>query len=301
MNNDTNLSRRAAIARGALGALGALPLLGIPQPAYAQPAQPPRAVRPPRTRDYIIDASAALVRRNNVPTLIGECSVRVRGNDIVDVREGRLPAGNTPRINATGQLLLPGFISGHTHAASGSPTRGLIEEGRSYQRPIELLEALPDDLLDDITAYNVAELLRSGCTTHVEMSLSLKQAQSYVRVARRWHVRGYPGGMVPGTARLFPIWRRSNDTVLTASVPDTLAEIDANLRFARAVNGAEEGLIRPMMTPHAADTHTPETMRAMIDGARALGNGMHTHLAQGAGEVRTVQRLYGQSPAQWLE
>ncbi|MFN9422088.1 twin-arginine translocation signal domain-containing protein, partial [Gemmatimonas sp.] len=202
--DDTSLTRRDAIkASLAGGAVGALPLLGIPAPLDAQPAQPPRA-RPPRTRDYIIDASAALIWRNDAPKLIGDCSVRVRGNDIVEVREGRLPAANTPRINATGQLLLPGFISGHTHAASGSPTRGLIEEGRSYQRPIELLEQLPDDLLDDISAYNVAELLRSGCTTHVEMSLSLKQAQSYVRVARRWHVRGYPGGMVPGTARLFP-------------------------------------------------------------------------------------------------
>lgn len=291
-----SLTRRDAIVRGAVSAL---PLLGIPASLDAQPPQSPPA-RPPRTRDYIIDASAALVWRNGAPQLIGDCSVRVRGDDIAEVREGRI-SGNAPRINAQGQLLLPGFISGHTHTASGSPTRGIIEEGRSYQRPIELLEQLPDDVLDDITAYNVAELLRSGCTTHVEMSLSLKQARSYVRVARRWHVRGYPGGMVPGTARLFPIWRRSNDGVLVASVPDTLAEIAANVAFAREVNGAEEGLIRPMMTPHAADTHTPETMRAMIAAARALGNGMHTHLAQGVGEVRTVQRLYGKSPAEWLE
>ena len=298
-NESSPLTRRDVIVRGAVGAL---PLLGIPAGLAAQPTrptQPPRP-RPPRTRDYIIDASAALVWRNGAPLLIGDCSVRVRGNDIVEVREGRI-GGTAARIDASGLLLLPGFISGHTHAASGSPTRGLIEEGRSYQRPIELLEQLPDDLLDDITAYNIAELLRSGCTSHVEMSLSLRQAQSYVRVARRWHVRGFPGGMVPGTARLFPIWRRSSDEVLAASVPDTLAEIAANRAFALQVNGAEEGLIRPMLTPHAADTHTPETMRAMVAAAREVGNGMHTHLAQGVGEVRTVQRLYGQSPAPWLE
>ncbi|GAB1342919.1 amidohydrolase family protein [Gemmatimonas sp.] len=295
-----DITRREAIRESITrGAVGALPLLGVSAGLQAQPAQPP-GIRPPRSRDYIIDASAALVWRNGAPQVVGECSVRVRGNDIVEIREGRI-GGSAERINAQGQLLLPGFISGHTHAASGSPTRGLIEEGRSYQRPIELLEQLPTDLLDDISAYNVAELLRSGCTTHVEMSLSLKQAQSYVRVARRWHVRGYPGGMVPGTARLFPIWRRSNDSVLAASVPDTMAEIAANVAFAREVNGAEDGLIRPMMTPHAADTHTPETMRAMIAAARELGHGMHTHLAQGVGEVRTVQRMYGMSPAAWLE
>ena len=42
-------------------------------------------------------------------------------------------------------------------------------------------------------------------------------------------------------------------------------------------------------------------MRAVIAAARTLGNGIHTHLAQGAAEARVTQRLYGQSPAQWLE
>ncbi|MFN9959429.1 MAG: amidohydrolase, partial [bacterium] len=95
-----------------------------------------------------------MVFRDGAPGVVRDVSVRVRGHDIVEVREGRI-AGTVDRIDARGQLLLPGFISGHTHAASGTPTRGLIEGGRSYQRPIELLEALPDDLLDDITAYNV--------------------------------------------------------------------------------------------------------------------------------------------------
>jgi cytosine/adenosine deaminase-related metal-dependent hydrolase len=267
--------------------------------ATANPLAPPRRV-PPRGRDCVIEASWALVMRAGTPTLVENVSVRVRGNDIVEVVEGRI-RGNIARVDATGQLLLPGFISGHTHAASGTPTRGIIEGGRSYQRPLELLEAMSDEDLDAITAYNVAELLRSGCTTHLEMSLSLRQAQSYVRIARAWHVRGFPGGMVPGTARLFPIWRRSADQVLFDSVPGTLTEIDANLRFARSIRGAEDGLIQPMMTPHATDTHTPETLRAVVAAARELGTGIHTHLAQGTGEARTTQRLWQQSPAAFME
>ncbi len=287
------VSRREVLRRGALAAV---PLLhGAPIGSKASPSR----VRAPG-RDFVFEASWALIQRNGSAALVPDVSVRVRGNDIVAVVEGRIP-GSMARVDARGQLLLPGLISGHTHTASGSPTRGIIEGGRSYQRPLELLEALPDDDLDAITAYNMAELLRSGCTTHVEMSLSLKQAQSYVRVARRWHVRGFPGGMVPGTARLFPIWRRTADQPLFDSVRDTLAEIEANLRFAMANNGAEDGLIRPMMTPHATDTHTPETMRAVIAAAKVLGNGIHTHLAQGAGEARATTRLWQRSPAVWLE
>lgn len=164
-----------------------------------------------------------------------------------------------------------------------------------------LADELDDDDLDALTAFNLAELLRSGCTTQVEMSLSLKQARSYVRVAREWGVRGYPGGMVPGIHRLFPVWFRSDDQALFDSVPDTLAEIAENLEFARQVNGVDDGRILPMMAPHATDTHTPETMVALADAARELGNGMHWHLSQSSRETETVQRLWGKRPVEWLD
>ena len=80
------------------------------------------------------------------------------------------------------------------------------------------MDSLDPNDLDDLTAYNLAEILRGGCTTQVEMSLSLKQAQSYVRVARRYGVRGFVAGMVPGIHRLLPIWRRVDDQVLFDSV-----------------------------------------------------------------------------------
>jgi cytosine/adenosine deaminase-related metal-dependent hydrolase len=228
-----------------------------------------------------------------------DASVRIRDDRIVDIKPGRI-SGRTKRVSAHGQLLLPGFISGHTHACSATPTRGLIESGRSYARPLELVENLSDEDLDDLTAYNVAELLRSGCTTHVEMSLSLRQAQSYVRVARRWGVRGYPGGMIPGIARLFPIWFRKDDQVLRDSAQDTLKEIEANRQFALDNNNAEEGRIRPQMSPHAADTHTPETLAAIVTAGKEIGNGLHIHLSQSTKEVETVQRLWGKRPPEWL-
>ncbi len=201
-----------------------------------------------------------------------------------------------------GQLLVPGLISSHTHVACGSPTRGLIESGgRSYARPLQIMETLDDDDLDALTAYNLAEILRAGCTTQVEQSVSLKQAKSYVRVARSWGVRGYPGGMVPGWARLMPVWRRANDQALLDSVPETLAEIEANLQFGLSVNGAEDGRIRPMMAPHGPETHTPDTLQAVAAAAKRLGNGIHTHLATSPVDSATVKRLWGKGPVQWIE
>lgn len=294
------VSRRAWLTGGA-GVAGLL--AAVRHAGAATSAQPARAAAvpdPPRA-PFVIEAGWALTAdAADRVTLMRDASIVVAQGAIAEVRQGRV-AGRQTRIDARRLLVLPGFISGHTHVCSGTPTRGIIEGGRSYARPLEVVEALDDADLDALTALNLAELLRSGCTTTLDMSLSLRQAESYVRVATRWGVRGYPAPMIPGIPRLFPIWQRRDDATLTASVPGTLDEIAAARRFAVANARANDGLIRAQIAPHATDTHTPETMRAMIDAARAVGNGLHLHLAQGARETETVTRLWGLSPVRWLE
>ncbi len=255
------------------------------------------AAKRPRGEAFVIRAGQALVLRDGDIAVDRDVSILVR-KGLIEAVEAK-PIRGFDVIDARDQLLVPGFISGHTHAASATPTRGIIEMGRSFARPLELVETLSDDELDALTAFNVMELLLGGSTTHLEMSLSLRQAQSYVRVARRWGVRGYPGGMVPGIARLFPIWFRGDDQVLMDSVESTLAEIEANLAFARSINGVDNGRILPQVTPHATDTQTPETMRAHAAAAKVLGNGIHIHLSQSARETATVKRLWGVTPAAW--
>lgn len=285
--------RGTAAAPIALAAAGAA--LATAQRASAQAIASP----PPRSL-FILEADWVLAWRNNGMSLLRDASVVVRNDKIEEVREGAV-SGDMTRVKLAGQVLVPGFISGHTHVCSASPTRGIIEGGRSFARPLELVESLDDDEMDALTAFNLAELLKSGCTTQVEMALSLRQAQSYVRVARKWGVRGYPGGMIPGIARLFPIWFRREDKALADSVPGTLKEIADNLAFAKQVRTNGDGRLVPMMSPHATDTHTPETMAALLAAARELGSGLHIHLSQSQRETDTVKRLWGATPTQWLE
>lgn len=256
--------------------------------------------QPPK-RSYIIDAGWILAHGDSGSYLVSGGSIRVKDDRIVEVTTEPLE-GDGPRLSLPDQLLMPGLISGHTHVASATPTRGLIEGGRSYSRPIKLMDQLSDQELDDLTAFNLAEVLKAGCTTQVEMSLSLRQAESYVRVAGAWGARGYPGGMIPGTSRLDSIWFRDDDQALFDSVPGTLEEIAANLEFGKKYLNAHEGRIMPMMAPHATDTHTDETMSAIVEAADELGTGIHIHLSQRESETAAVRRLHdGMSPAQWLE
>lgn len=232
--------------------------------------------------------------------LLADHTVVVEGDRIAAI-EPTAGVETAATVDAGGRLLLPGLISGHTHVAGGTVTRGIIEGGRNYARPLELAEQLDDEQLDAVTAHNLLELVRSGCTTQVEMSLSLRQAESYVRVAGEWGVRGYPSPMVPGIERLFEIWRRSDDRVLFDSVPGTLDEIDAALSFGRGCNGTAGGRILPQIGVHATDTHTPDTMRAAAAASRELGNGIHLHLSQGPAETEAVRRLWGKRPVEWID
>jgi cytosine/adenosine deaminase-related metal-dependent hydrolase len=261
--------------------------------AYAAPRQRSNAT-------WVLEAGWALIPGASQGLgLLRDASIVIRDAEIVDVRPGRI-AGQMRRVNASHCLVTPGFISCHTHVCGGSVTRGLFEGRRSYARPLELAETLDDERLDALTAWNLAELLRSGCTTQLDQALSLRQAQSYVRLARRWGVRAYPAGMIPGIGRLFPIWQRRDDQTLLDSVPATLAEIAANLAFARSVNGIEDGRIRSMIAPHACDTHTPETFGAILAAARELDSAIHLHLAQGAREAEVVSKLWSATPVAWL-
>ncbi len=282
------LSRRAFLAGGA-GTLLA-----------ASAARPSTTLAQAPLGPLLVQSGAALIWDRGAPRLARDVTLLIENDRIAAVNPRRLPAA-ARRLRLPTYLVLPGFISGHTHVATGTPTRGLIESGRAYTRPIQLAAALTDAELDALTAFNLAELLLSGCTTQVEMSLTLRQAESYVRVASDWGVRGYVGAMIPNTTRLAPIWYRDEDQVLFDSEVDTLAEIAQNLAFGKRHNNTADDRIRTMMSPHACDTQTEATMRAISAAAKQLGNGIHIHLSQSRRETETVQRLWGGTPTQWCE
>ena len=260
----------------------------------------PGRSNPPPHRDCIIEAGAALVWSDAGPVIRHNVSVRVRDDRIVEVSTDPIP-GTTKRVDARGHLLLPGFISGHTHVSVGSYTRAVIEGGGGTAAPHAVVEAFDDETMDDLMAFNLLELLRSGVTTVVNQDHNVRRAYSYVRVASRWAARGYPSGMIPGVQRLFPIWGRKTDQVLFDSVPGTLEEIEANRVFGVKYNGAEDGRIRPNMAPHATDTHTDVTVAKLLEAATQLNNGIHLHLSQSASETERVKKMWGMTPTAWLE
>lgn len=269
------------------------------------------------TSTLTLAPSWVLGRRDGMQVPLRDHEVTIEGGTIVSVRPRQ--STGVEVVELPGQILLPGFISAHSHASTGVATRGYVESNlsplsavpelrdrRQFLHAMELIEDLPDEAVDDLTAASLAEMLRSGCTTQVEMAVSLKQMKSYVRVARRYGMRGYPSAGAPGMKRLLAIWRRDGDHQrLFDSVPETLAEIAENLEYARTINGVEDGRILPMMAALSNTANTPETFAALRSAAQEL-NGLHLHFQAGYGrppleDKDGLNELWGYDEVPWLE
>ena len=151
----SRLTRRQAfrgMMGGALGA-GLLASGGAAKAQFSAENWPSRGTRPPH-RDCIIEAGSALVWENDAPVIKRNVSVRVRDDRIVEIST-EVMRGDARRIDARGHLLLPGFISGHTHVSVGSYTRAVID-GEGAPRPHAVVEAFDDETMDDLMAVQPA-------------------------------------------------------------------------------------------------------------------------------------------------
>ncbi|MEO7937338.1 MAG: hypothetical protein ABIR55_01835, partial [Burkholderiaceae bacterium] len=206
--NGSTLTRRQAFTT-LVASVAGVGMAGCATATSGPQASWPSAGKVPH-RDCIIESGAALIWEDGKPQVRHNVSVRVREDRIVEVSTERI-RGDATRVDARGHLLLPGLISGHTHVSVGSYTRAVIDGGGGTALPHAIVEGFDDETMDDLMAYNLLELLRSGVTTVINQDHNVRRAYSYVRVASRWAARGYPSGMIPGIERLFPIWGRKND------------------------------------------------------------------------------------------
>ena len=281
--------------RSFLGKLAVLPLI----PALESEGADTHSVNVPKN-EYVIEAGCALLEKGNDLQVVNNVSILIKKDKIEKIVVGTIN-GNYKRVNAKGDFVLPGFISGHSHAMSGPVVKGLLDTGRSYRPPEKLMEDCSDDDLEAIAALCLAELLTTGCTTILDQSLSLKQMKAMVKMAEKWGVRLYPGAMTPSMNRVFELWNLKTDQALFDSVPATLKEIEDNLAYSLSILNKNNGRIIPMTSPHGTDTNTPETLIALKKAADKLGTGFHMHLAQSNAEKDMTKRLWGKEPLQWLE
>jgi 5-methylthioadenosine/S-adenosylhomocysteine deaminase len=216
-------------------------------------------------------------------------AVAVNANEIVAVDTpaaiaSRYKAAQT--IDAAGQVVMPGLINTHTHAAMVM-FRGLgndlalMDWLQKYIFPAEAKTVSPDFVRIG-TQLAALEMIQSGTTMFADMYYFEEEVAKVTRAAG---LRGVLG-----------------QTVIEFPVPDAKTPADAIKRaeaFARQFDHDE--LITPSLAPHSVYTLDAATLRAVSETAKRLNIPIQIHLAETQAELGLSQQRHKMRPVAVLE
>jgi len=190
------------------------------------------------------------------------------------------------RIDARGQIVLPGLINAHTHAPMVL-FRGLADDLALedwLQKDIFPAEAktVSPDFVRIGTRLAALEMIESGTTTFADMYYFEDDIAHAVHEAGLRAVLG--------------------QSVIRFPVPDAPTPADALTRAEAFIQKwKDDPLITPAVAPHAPQTVEAATLQA----ARALANRyavpLLIHLAETRDEVKTIEAAHQLSPAAYLD
>ncbi len=188
-------------------------------------------------------------------------------------------------VDATGKLVVPGFVNAHTHVPM-TLLRGLADDLRldvwllGYMMPVER-EFVGPDFVDVGTRLGCAEMLLSGITTFNDMYY-------------------YEEDVAKATA---DVGMRAvlGQSILKFPTPDSSSYEEA-LELCRGFIERWKGheLITPALSPHAPYTTTDEILQDVLDLALETDTPIHIHLSETALEVTDAKRDFGAPPIEYV-
>lgn len=187
-------------------------------------------------------------------------------------------------IDGTGKLVIPGFVNCHTHAA--------MTLLRSYADDLPLMEWLNDKIwpledcliAEDIywgTMLSVAEMIKSGTTTFLDMYFHMDQV---AKVVEQTGIRAVLSRGMIGYGENAQLAIRENRELVTEwhNRPEA------------------DGRLTVMFGPHAPYTCPPEYLQEVKALAQELGVGLHIHLAETLVEVNDIIEKHGKRPVELM-
>jgi 5-methylthioadenosine/S-adenosylhomocysteine deaminase len=191
-------------------------------------------------------------------------------------------------IDGRGKLIMPGFVSAHTHAGY-TVFRGRVEDGGLDTFLTQLMPMAgvmtPAERLT-IGCLTYFELLKSGVTTLVQVE---EEAEGFPEFAEKIGIRSFVGVQV--------------QDVEPAQVLDGTFAADAGVRqqqLAKAIGFAEKLIgrsdrVTPIFMVNSPMTSSPELLKGLRSAADRLGIRLTLHLGLGARESEVTERLHGKS------
>jgi len=242
-----------------------------------------------KERADLIVAGGTVVTMDARKDVIPDGAVAVRGDSIVGVGtaaqiESQFDAART--IQARNDLVLPGLINGHAHAAM-SLFRGIADDLalddwlHKYIFPAEARNVTPEFVTWG-TKLGVLEMLRGGITTYADMYYF---EDAVARATKDAGMRGVLG-----------------ETIIDFPAPDNKTPAQA-LRYTQEYIDHWKGdpLITPAVAPHSIYTCSQRTLQEAAALARRNHVPILTHLAEAPFELQQSREQHGATPVGYLE
>ena len=190
------------------------------------------------------------------------------------------------RINATGKLITPGLINGHTHIPMVL-FRGLADDLdlqdwlTKYIFPAEA-KNVTEEFVRVGTRLGLAEMIRGGTTTYCDMYYF---EDAIAEETSKAGVRGVLG-----------------ETVIDFPVADNKTNAEA-MAYVEKFVGRWKGndLIIPAIAPHAPYTVSEDHLKAARAFSDRTGAAIVTHISETKREVDDSVKAKGASPVAYLE
>ncbi|SDK89159.1 amidohydrolase [Streptomyces indicus] len=240
------------------------------------------APQPPA--DLVIDHCTVLVHDE-------DGGIDFRADRAVVVRSGaiaELPASGEAagieareRIDARGQVAMPGFVNCHTHAPMAA-LRGIAEDLPIEEWFNERIWPVESQLTDRDVELGArlacAEMIRAGVTCFADHYFAMDRVAA---VVEETGLRAQLG------------W-----AYFSSQGPEGRAR---SLEFAREHQGAADGRITTALAPHAPYTVTADDLAATADLAREHGLPVHLHAAENRAQTDHSLKEHGLTPIEILD
>ena len=234
----------------------------------------------------LIVTHAYVVTMNPTKDIYEDGAIVIQNGHIVAVGPAAISTHfRAPRtIDAAGDIVMPGMINAHTHAAM-TVFRGLADD--VPDRLQRFIFPLEHKLVDREIVYwgslhGMVEMVQGGVTTIADMYYFEDEV---ARAAKQIGLRGILG-----------------ETVLNAPAPDAREPYGG---IAYALNYIQEfrrdPLITPAFAPHAPYTVDAEHLRIVQQDADAQDVPILMHVAEMPDEVATTKDKFNKTPIEYLD
>jgi len=253
---------------------------------------------------------STLIKNGFLLTMTGEGvgsivdgAVAVEGRDIVAVgkTDDIVKEYGTAEhvIDAKGKAVLPGFVDGHIHTGL-SLARGLAQDVPEIEWMLKTMAPYSRFLTPEQSIVGsrvgVLEALKAGTTTFGEIGANMGSVADKVFIPA-----GVRANLANTINQIGPESRPDPKKLYIFFEDIGEKKFKEGVELIEKYDGAGEGRITGILSPHGADMMNKELLLAVKAKAKELGKLAHIHVAQGGREELQMKMRYGMTTIKYLD